>query len=128
MLRRLLLTLSAGCLMTMVAVSAQSPVGAYAWNLPTGFPTPRVPADNPMSEAKVQLGRYLFYDTRLSGNGTQSCASCHKQELAFTDGKAHAIGSTGESNPRSSMSLVNIAYASVLTWADPKLTQLEDQA
>src|SRR5580698_10391872 len=59
----------------------------YQWNLPKGFPKPYVPADNPMSEAKVELGRFLFYDTRMSVNGKQSCASCHKQELAFTDGR-----------------------------------------
>ena len=60
---------------------------AYKWALPAGFPPPPVPADNPMSEAKVSLGRHLFYDTRLSGNGTQSCATCHEQSRAFTDGR-----------------------------------------
>ncbi len=52
----------------------------YRWDLPRGFPTPRVPADNPMTEAKVELGRYLFYDRRLSGNGSQSCAACHDRK------------------------------------------------
>ena len=82
---------------------------AYQWDLPQGFPAPRVPATNPMSEAKVRLGRYLFYDKRLSVNGTQSCATCHRQELAFTDGRATAIGSTGQAHSRSAMSLVNVA-------------------
>ncbi len=50
----------------------------YAWTLPPGFPPPVVPADNPMSAAKVELGRRLFYDTRLSTNRTQSCAICHR--------------------------------------------------
>ncbi|MGE0450440.1 MAG: cytochrome-c peroxidase [Vicinamibacterales bacterium] len=81
-----------------------------------------------MSEAKVELGRRLFYDTRLSGNGTQSCATCHQQERAFTDGRAHAVGSTGQTHARSSMSLVNVAYATSLTWADPAQTKLEEQA
>src|SRR5215468_5492030 len=101
---------------------------AYAWKLPQGFPAPFVPPDNQMSAAKVELGRYLFYDTRLSGNGRQSCASCHEQARAFTDGKARAVGSTGEVHPRSAMSLVNVAYASTLTWGDPTKTRLEDQA
>jgi cytochrome c peroxidase len=101
---------------------------SYAWTLPTGFPTPDVPAGNPMSDAKAELGRYLFYDVRLSGNGTQSCASCHEQRFAFTDGRAVSVGSTGQLHPRGSMSLVNVAYAKVLTWADPALTRLEDQA
>lgn len=47
----------------------------YQWNLPKGFPNPYVPADNPMSAAKVELGRYLFYDARMSVNGKQSCAA-----------------------------------------------------
>jgi cytochrome c peroxidase len=101
---------------------------AYAWNLPRNFPRPHVAATNPMSEAKAELGRYLFYDTRLSGNGTQACASCHEQARAFTDGRARAVGSTGEVHPRSSMSLVNVAYAAALTWENPTLTRLEDQA
>lgn len=100
----------------------------YAWRLPAGFPAPAVPADNPMSDEKVELGRHLFYDTRLSANGTQSCASCHQQARAFTDDRARSLGSTGESHPRGSMSLVNIAYAQVLTWANPAMTGLEAQA
>ncbi|MDZ7630249.1 MAG: di-heme enzyme [Gemmatimonadaceae bacterium] len=100
----------------------------YRWNLPVGFPTPVVPAVNPMSDAKVELGRHLFYDTRLSANNRFSCASCHRQSAAFTDGRAVAIGSTGELHPRNSMSLANVGYASVLNWANPNMAQLEQQA
>lgn len=100
----------------------------FVWSLPDGFPRPRVPDDNPMTPAKVDLGRRLFYDTRLSGNGTQSCASCHEQSLAFSDPRALAVGSTGEVHPRSSMSLANVAYSPVLTWANPTLKRLEEQA
>ena len=80
-----------------------------------------------MSEAKVQLGRRLFYDRRLSANQTQSCASCHQQERAFTDGRARGVGSTGEVHPRGAMSLVNVAYARVLTWTNPEMLSLEAQ-
>ncbi|BDC49539.1 di-heme enzyme [Bryobacterales bacterium F-183] len=93
------------------------------------FPEPFVPSDNPMSAAKVELGRHLFYDKRLSGNGQQSCASCHRQELAFTDGLARAKGSTGEVHPRSSMSLANVGFYPSLTWVKPgEVTRLEQQA
>jgi cytochrome c peroxidase len=109
------------------ALCCQAADMPYQWNLPAGFPRPHVPADNPMTAAKVELGRYLFYDKRLSGNGTQACASCHIQKLAFTDGKGRAIGSTGQIHPRSSMSLVNVAYATRLTWANADLHQLEEQ-
>ena len=101
---------------------------AYSWDLPTGFPRPHVPASNPMTAAKVELGRYLFYDTRMSVNGKSSCATCHKQELAFTDGLAVSVGATGESHSRSAMSLVTVAYSGALTWSNPRMKEMEDQA
>jgi cytochrome c peroxidase len=100
---------------------------AYEWHLPPGVPRPRVPADNPMTEAKVRLGRRLFYDTRLSGNGTYACASCHQQKLAFADGRARALGSTGQAHARSAMSLTNVAFNASYGWADPKTRTLEAQ-
>ena len=100
----------------------------YDWNLPEWTPKPVVPADNPMTAEKVELGRYLFYEPRLSITGQYSCASCHKQALAFTDGKPVAIGSTEEKHSRNSMSLANMAYNPVLTWANPLITSLENQA
>jgi len=100
----------------------------WVWDVPNGTPLPRVPDDNPMTRAKVELGRHLFYDPRLSENGTQSCATCHEQARAFTDGRDLAVGSTGEVHPRSSMSLANVAYTLVLTWANPNVTGLESQA
>ena len=81
-----------------------------------------------MSDEKRELGRRLFYDTRLSGNATQSCASCHQPARAFTDGRAHALGSTGQTHPRGAMSLANVAFSASLTWADPARRSLEGQA
>lgn len=100
----------------------------YEWSIDPALPLPDVPADNPMSDVKVELGQLLFYDKRLSVNGTMSCATCHIQALAFTDGKARSIGATGQVHPRSAMTLVNVAYASRLTWANQLLDKLEDQA
>lgn len=96
--------------------------------LPPGFPRPYVPEGEPMTDERIALGRHLFYDTRLSGNGTQSCESCHQQALAFTDGLALAIGSTGETHFRSAMALTNVAYNATLTWASPFLSELPEQA
>lgn len=112
----------------IAAASAGTGSGVYDWRLPHGFPAPRVPGGNPMTEEKVRVGRYLFYDVRLSGNGKQACASCHRQELAFTDGRATSEGATGQPHPRSAMSLVNVAYAATLTWSNPQLVSLEEQA
>ena len=120
--------IGAGLVIAVAVVLSLSRTTTYDWRLPTGFPAPKVPQDNSMTETKVELGRWLFYDTRLSGNNTMSCATCHLQELAFTDGKPTAVGSTEVVHPRSSMSLVNTAYASRLTWANPLLDRLEDQA
>jgi cytochrome c peroxidase len=99
----------------------------FVWQLPPGLPRPLVPADNPMSVAKVALGRMLFYDTRLSGNHTYACASCHQQAKAFTDGRPQAIGSTGSTHPRSAMSLSNVAYNVSFGWADGSTRSLEGQ-
>lgn len=98
------------------------------WGLPPGYPKPKVPETNPMSVKKVELGRRLFFDNRLSSNQTQSCGSCHEPQKAFTDGRARGLGSTGELHPRGPMSIVNVAYLSALTWGNPLLDKLEDQA
>jgi len=105
-----------------------SELGTYQWDLPPGFPYPKAPADNLMTKEKVELGRHLFYDTRLSLNQNQSCASCHKQERAFADERGRGLGSTGQLHPRGPMSLANVAYSPVLTWANPNMRSLETQA
>jgi cytochrome c peroxidase len=87
-----------------------------------------VPQDNPMSPEKVVLGRALFFDERLSGNGTMSCASCHDRTKGFADGKTKPSGSTGQLLPRNAMGLANVAYFPLLTWGNPTLKSLEEQA
>ncbi|MBE9009213.1 di-heme enzyme [Pseudanabaenaceae cyanobacterium LEGE 13415] len=111
-----------------IALNQAFAAPVYDWSLPARLPKPVVPADNPMSAEKVELGRHLFYEKRLSITGQHSCASCHDQKRAFSDGNAIAVGATGEKHPRNSMSLANVAYNSVLTWANPLMTRLETQA
>ena len=103
------------------------PPTEFDWGAPSWAPKPVVPDDNPMTVAKVELGRHLFYETRLSVTGDFSCGSCHLQSLAFSDGKLLAVGATGEMHPRNSMSLTNVAYNSVQTWANPLMQNLEQQ-
>jgi cytochrome c peroxidase len=117
----LVLMLSAG------ALAAPNARVEFRWNLPRGLPVPVVPRDNPISADKIALGRRLFYDTRLSGNGTYACASCHQQARAFTDGRPRAIGSTGGIHARSAMTLTNVAYNATFGWANPALRTLEQQ-
>ncbi len=100
----------------------------WVWDLPRGFPVPTVPAENPMSKAKVELGRHLFYEKRLSGNQTMACSSCHFQSLAFSDGRELPRGITNEEHPRNSQHLSNVAYAARLTWNNPLMVNLEVQS
>lgn len=73
----------------------------------------------PHGQDKVELGRALFHDPRISGNGTQSCASCHAQASAFTDNRALSRGATGEVHPRNAQPLANVAFSTTLNWANP---------
>src|SRR4029077_4778775 len=99
----------------------------YRWQLPRGFPTPAVPADNPMSEAKVALGGRAFFDTRLSVTGRSSCASCHDPARSFSDGRQVAVGATGEALPHKALALVNAAYTTSFGWTKPTVPSLEAQ-
>jgi cytochrome c peroxidase len=99
----------------------------YDWRLPAGFPLP-VAGANVQTEAKFELGRRLFYDRRLSLNATLSCADCHQQRFAFSDGRARAIGSTGQQHSHNAMTLTNAAYNAMYTWDDKRIRSLEQQA
>lgn len=113
---------------TLLLLALLPQTSSYEWNLPKGFPIPRVPANNPMTKEKVELGRFLFYDTKLSGNNTMSCASCHLQELAFADGKVTPSGITNEFHTRNAQSLTNVAYNVRQTWVNILHVDLEQQA
>jgi cytochrome c peroxidase len=121
--------LARGLLLASILVAPLGAGGAtaYRWDKPDWVPDPTVPKDNPMSEAKVELGRHLFYDKRLSLNKKMACASCHQQDKAFTDGKALSPGVDGTDGVRSAMMLANVAYLPVLTWSNPNVRQLEKQ-
>jgi cytochrome c peroxidase len=94
--------------------------------LATYEPMP-IPADNPMTPEKVALGRQLFFDERLSGDGSRSCYSCHVCEKGLTDGLAKAVGAFGKQLPRSSPTLWNIGYHKEFYW-DGRSPSLEKQA
>jgi cytochrome c peroxidase len=130
MMKRVLLLVWIG-LMAIAGLAAcggaPSANTSWQWQLPKGVSAPPVPANNPMSEAKFELGRHLFHDTRLSGNGTQACATCHMQPFAFTDAARRSTGSTGRRHPRNSQPLVNVAWNASFNWDDPNLTTLEQQ-
>jgi cytochrome c peroxidase len=86
-----------------------------------------IPADNPMTPEKVALGRQLFFDERLSFDGSRSCYSCHVCEHGLTDGLPKAIGAGNKQLPRSSPTLWNIGYQKEFYW-DGRSPSLEKQA
>lgn len=76
----------------------------------TLLPNPSIPADNPLTEEGIALGRKLFFDRSLSADNTLACAGCHRPPEGFTDIRQFSIGVTGEAGVRNSMPLVNLAW------------------
>lgn len=107
--------------------SEQEAVYRSVLAIPEYLQVPAIPDYNPPTKEKIDLGRHLFYDIRLSGNQTQSCGSCHFQKLAFADGKRTPEGSTGQTLVRNSLGLANAFYHASLTWANDGLLTLESQ-
>ena len=88
----------------------------------------QVPADNPLTEESVELGRRLFYDPRLSANGKVSCSTCHIQRLAFTDGRVTSVGVSGKPLAFNSMSLANLMWGPQHFFWNGRAATLEEQA
>ena len=94
------------------------------WLLPN---TPPYPADNKPTPERVALGKMLFFDTRLSGDGNMSCASCHSPLYGWSDGLPTAKGLKSKVLSRATPTVVNTAYNSLQMW-DGRKKSLEDQA
>ncbi|WP_246028172.1 cytochrome c peroxidase [Leptospira fletcheri] len=101
--------------------------GNYDYGLAETVSSPKHPPDVCVTKETVTLGRHLFYEKDLSKNRNQSCASCHKQSLGFSDGLPRSIGSTGKVHPRNSLSISNPGYFSPYTWANQNLNRLDNQ-
>ncbi|MBI5853666.1 MAG: cytochrome-c peroxidase [Nitrospirae bacterium] len=90
-------------------------------------PSSYIPADNPQTAKKIELGRRLFFDKRLSKNNTIACASCHLPGLAFTDGKPVSTGINTLKGGRSAPAAINRVYSKAQFW-DGRADTLEDQS
>jgi cytochrome c peroxidase len=120
--------------LTAVAASAQpvsdpdlkrlKPSDFSSWALP---PAPPHPVGNEPTAARVELGKMLFFDPRLSRDGNMSCASCHNPMFGWSDGLAKGRGFQGQLLGRASPTVVNAAYNTIQMWDGRKKT-LEDQA
>jgi cytochrome c peroxidase len=98
-----------------------------AFDVPAGFPQPELPVDNALTADGVALGKALFHDRRLSGNGAQSCASCHAPAHAFGDTVAFSLGAEGRPGARNAMPLFNLAWNPSYAW-DGSQPRIRDQA
>ncbi|MFM7731697.1 MAG: cytochrome-c peroxidase [Flavobacteriales bacterium] len=98
----------------------------YSLVIPPLFPQMDIPADNPLTVEGISLGRYLFWEKKLSGDNTQSCGSCHLPEHGFSDPNRYSVGIDGSQGNRQAMALVNLGWAYNYFWDGRSLT-LEDQ-
>ena len=117
----------------LFACGGEPPVGVEpepepepAWPQFPSYEAMRTPADNPMTVAKVELGKQLYYDPRLSGDGERSCYGCHLQEHGLTDGKPLAVGAFDRTLTRSAPTMWNVGYYGELYW-DGRSGALEKQ-
>lgn len=107
--------------------SGQAPAKSQGIVVPSGLPPISHPADNPATEAKIELGRQLYFDPRLSIDDTVSCASCHDPKKGWSNGEQFATGVKGQKGGRNAPSIINSAYSPFQFW-DGRAMHLEGQA
>lgn len=98
----------------------------YKLEEPSHFPKMQIPANNPLTEEGVELGRHLFYEKKLSGDNSMSCATCHSPQTSFSDNNRYSKGIDGIEGNRNSMALVNLGYQKFFFW-DGRAKSLEEQ-
>ena len=95
--------------------------------VPVDLTREAIPADNPQTPEKISLGQKLFFERRLSADGTVSCSTCHNPDLAFTDRKSTSVGIKGRVGQRNAPTLLNALYNKTQFW-DGRVKTLEEQA
>jgi cytochrome c peroxidase len=98
----------------------------YVLEIPAHFPDMPIPEDNPFTVEGVELGRFLFYEKKLSRDNSMSCASCHSPEAAFSDPNKYSVGVDGIQGTRNSMALINLGWQKFFFW-DGRAKSLEEQ-
>ena len=119
----------AAMLLTIIALSCSATAAQeeYQLKIPNGLRRMRVPRDNPLTEAKIKLGKQLYFDKRLSIDNTISCASCHDPQKGWSNGEATAAGVGGQRGGRSAPTIINSGYQVFQFW-DGRALHLEGQA
>ena len=108
-------------------VFSETGSNSYVLSLPPGVLEPIIPEDNSLTKEKIDLGKKLFFDKRLSADDTISCATCHDPEKGFADGKTISIGIKEQKGSRNSPTALNAAFFDTQFW-DGRAITLEDQA
>ncbi|CBE68724.1 MAG: c-type cytochrome [Candidatus Methylomirabilis oxygeniifera] len=121
--------IAAALLLIGGVVSRSVAQGPYKLTLPLGLQKEAayVPPDNPLTAEKIELGRQLFFDGRLSADGTVSCATCHAPDNGFSDGRPTSIGIKGQVGSRNAPTTVNRLFSQEQFW-DGRAASLEEQA
>jgi cytochrome c peroxidase len=114
-------------LMAMQVICPYAAAQDYDLDVPAGLKNMRIPRNNPLTEAKIELGKQLFFDARLSRDNTVSCASCHDPKKGWSNGTAFATGIDGQVGGRSAPTIINSGYSYFQFW-DGRAIQLEGQA
>lgn len=123
-----MIRIAAALLLCAAAQAAQAFDGPeYPYKVPLGLQAPDIPEDNPVTDAKVDLGKRLYFDKRLSRDGTVSCATCHAPEKGWTDQSAVSTGIKGQKGGVSAPTVLNSAYMEFQFW-DGRAKSLEEQA
>src|SRR5262249_15307933 len=104
-----------------------SPRSLHQVGLPAELTRKAIPHDNPQTPEKIALGQKLFFDGRLSADGTVACATCHDPARAFTDGRPVSIGISGCAGQRNAPTILNALYNKAQFW-DGRVKTLEEQA
>lgn len=113
------------CLKEKEVILIEGPT-PYELDVPSHFPPVEIPIENPLTVEGIELGRHLFWDTRMSGNNTISCASCHAPQYAFSDNTPFSAGVNGDLGKRNAMVLQNLAWVDEFLW-DGAIHSLEEQ-
>lgn len=114
-------------MLSLVAAAPAPSQEAWKLTIPLGLPHPKIPSTNPITEAKVELGKQLYFDTRLSKDNTVSCATCHDPSKGWSNGDKVATGIGGQKGGRSAPTILNAAYFPLQFW-DGRARELEGQA
>jgi cytochrome c peroxidase len=115
------------CAALFAALATAASAGDVTLQLPSGVLPPVIPADNPITTEKVELGQKLYFDPRLSGDDTVSCATCHNPLHAFAEPRPVSIGVGGKAGARNAPTVLNAAFLQEQFW-DGRAPTLEEQA